>query len=340
MNSNIEVLKNLLLVPDLADKKWVSEQYDSQVMNDTIAINGDASVVRVRGTKKALAISVDCTPRYVEADSYEGAIQAVCETYRNISAVGAKPLAITNCLNFGNPQKPEIMGQIVRSIQGITEACKFLDYPVVSGNVSLYNETDGKAIQPTPAIGGVGLLSDYQKRCDTKFKNIDDRIFVISGSFGNISCSIYQRDILKINQQKNPPKVNLELEKKHSEIIRELIQKGLLASCHDISDGGLLVACFEKSTINFGCNINVDEIKKDYPDCLEPEILFGEDQSRYVVSVNNYNLKDFVKILEKNQIKFYHIGEVVKENLVINEQSIAISELQKISQSVFEKNFS
>ena len=340
MNSNIEVLKNLLLVPDLADKKWVSEQYDSQVMNDTIAINGDASIVRVRGTKKALAMSVDCTPRYVEADSFEGAIQAVCETYRNISAVGAKPLAITNCLNFGNPQKPEIMGQIVRSIQGITEACKYLDYPVVSGNVSLYNETDGKAIQPTPAIGGVGLLSDYQKRCDIKFKNVDDKIFVIANTFGDISCSIYQRDILKIQNQKNLPKVSLEHEKKHSEIIRELIQKEILSSCHDISDGGLLVACYEMSTLSLGCNINIEDIKKDYPNCLDANILFGEDQSRYVVSVKNSNLKDFVKILEKNQIKFYQIGEVIRENLTINNETISISELQKISQSVFEKKFS
>jgi len=232
------------------------------------------------------------------------------------------------------------MGQIVRSIQGITEACKFLDYPVVSGNVSLYNETDGKAIQPTPAIGGVGLLSDYQKRCDIKFKNIDDKIFVIAGSFGNISCSIYQRDILKISNQKNPPKVNLELEKKHSEIVRELIQKGLLSSCHDISDGGLLVACYEMSTLNYGCNLTIDHIKKDYPNCNDCEILFGEDQSRYIVAVNNANLRDFLKILEKNQIKFYQIGEVISENLIIANEQISISELQKISQSVFEKNFS
>ena len=138
-NTILQNLKILIQTPDLASKRWIYEQYDSQVMNDTIYRRGDAAIVRVNGTKKALAITTDCTPRYVEADPFEGAKQAVVETYRNISAVGAKPLAITNCLNFGNPQKPEIMGQIVRAIQGITEACKFLDYPVVSGNVSLYN---------------------------------------------------------------------------------------------------------------------------------------------------------------------------------------------------------
>ena len=194
----LENLRSLLQSPNLASKKWIYEQYDSQVMNDTIYTRGDAAIVRVHGTHKALAMTADCTPRYVEADPFEGAKQAVAETYRNISAVGGKPLAITNCLNFGNPQKPEIMGQIVRAINGITEACKALDYPVVSGNVSLYNETDGKAIKPTPAIGGVGLLVDANKRCDTKFKKINDQIFVIGETFGHLSCSIYEREILKI----------------------------------------------------------------------------------------------------------------------------------------------
>jgi phosphoribosylformylglycinamidine synthase len=308
-------------------------------MNDTILTGGDASIVRVHGTKKALAMSVDCTPRYVEADSYEGSIQAVCETYRNISAVGAKPLAITNCLNFGNPQKPEIMGQIVRSIQGISKASKELDYPVVSGNVSLYNETDGKAIKPTPAIGGVGLLVDANKRCDTKFKKINDQIFVIGKTLGHLSCSIYEREILKVENQKNPPKVNLIEEKKNSEFVRLIISQDLINSCHDVSDGGLLVTLFEKSTKELGCKIDISSLKNEEVND-DNAILFGEDQSRYVISISNENLKDFLRIAEQNKIEIFKIGEVVKENINLNSQQLSVADLQKISQITFEKNFS
>ena len=336
---SLEILQNLLQVPDLSDKKWIYEQYDSQVMNDTLLTGGDASIVRVHGTNKALAMSVDCTPRYVEADSYEGSIQAVCETYRNISAVGAKPLAITNCLNFGNPQKPEIMGQIVRSIQGITKACKELDYPVVSGNVSLYNETDGKAIKPTPAIGGVGLLVDSNKRCDTKFKKINDQIFIIGKTFGHISCSIYEREILKIENQKNPPKVDLTEEKKNSELVRELIGRDLINACHDISDGGLLVALFEMSSKELGCNIDISSLKNNEVSD-ENSILFGEDQSRYIITVSSDNLKNFLKISEKNNASIFKIGEVIQENINLNSEKINVADLQKISQLTFEKNFS
>jgi phosphoribosylformylglycinamidine synthase len=336
---SLEILQNLLQVPDLSDKKWIYEQYDSQVMNDTILTGGDASIVRVHGTKKALAMSVDCTPRYVEADSYEGSIQAVCETYRNISAVGAKPLAITNCLNFGNPQKPEIMGQIVRSIQGISKASKELDYPVVSGNVSLYNETDGKAIKPTPAIGGVGLLVDANKRCDTKFKKINDQIFVIGKTLGHLSCSIYEREILKVENQKNPPKVNLIEEKKNSEFVRLIISQDLINSCHDVSDGGLLVTLFEKSTKELGCKIDISSLKNEEVND-DNAILFGEDQSRYVISISNENLKDFLRIAEQNKIEIFKIGEVVKENINLNSQQLSVADLQKISQITFEKNFS
>lgn len=333
-----KILEKLLAVPDLADKSWVYEQYDSQVMNDTIATQGDASIVRVHGTKKALAMSVDCTPRYVEADSYEGAIQAVSETYRNISAVGAKPLAITNCLNFGNPQKPEIMGQIVRSIQGITKACKELDYPVVSGNVSLYNETDGKAIQPTPAIGGVGLLLDFEKRCNSKFKKITDQIFVIGKTFGHISCSLFEREILGIDSKKNPPKVDLSEEKKNSEFIREVIANNIINSCHDISDGGIMIALFEMSSIELGCKIDISSFVNNSLD--ENHFLYGEDQSRYIVSIDSSQLKDFTRFAEKFKVDFFKIGEVIAKNLEYNQQSNAIADLQKISKAVFVQKFS
>ncbi len=328
---HLEHLKILLQVPDLASKKWIYQQYDSQVMNDTIQTGGDAAIVRVHGTKKALAITTDCTPRYVEADAFEGAKQAVAETYRNISAVGGKPLAITNCLNFGNPQKPEIMGQIVRAIQGITEACKALDYPVVSGNVSLYNETDGKAIQPTPAIGGVGLLKDFHKRCSTKFKMLGDEIFVIGATVGHLSCSLFEREILKTEGEKKPPKVDLVEEKKNSEFVRELIEGATINTCHDISDGGLLVALFEMSSRELGCEIDFSK--------MNSSTLFGEDQARYLVAVDSSMVKELKKLAEKKSVVLYKIAAVVKEEIKIGEEKITVRELQNLNEAVFENKF-
>lgn len=338
-NQVLENLKILIQVPDLASKKWIYEQYDSQVMNDTIQTGGDASIVRVHGTNKALAISTDCTPRYVEADPFEGAKQAVAETYRNISAVGGKPLAITNCLNFGNPQKPEIMGQIVRAINGITEACKALDYPVISGNVSLYNETDGKAIQPTPAIGGVGLLKNFNKRCDISFKNEGDVIFVIGKTFGHINSSLFEREILKQENSKNPPKVDLTEERKNGEFVRELIENGDIKSCHDISDGGLLVALFEMSNKNLGCKIDISDLKA-FAKIDENHLLFGEDQSRYLVAIDSSLVKQFKDKAEKNNITIFEIATVIKEKIKISDEEIHVKELQFLNQSVLPKKFS
>lgn len=329
---HLQHLKILLQVPDLASKKWIYEQYDSQVMNDTIQTGGDAAIVRVRGTKKALAMTVDCTPRYVEADPFEGAKQAVAETYRNISAVGGKPLAITNCLNFGNPQKPEIMGQIVRAIQGITEACKALDYPVVSGNVSLYNETDGRAIQPTPAIGGVGLIKDLNKRCSAKFKMIGDEVFVIGKSQGHLSCSLFEREVLKSENKSNPPKVDLLEEKKNSEFVRELIEGAVINACHDISDGGLLVALFEMCNRNLGCEIESAD--------LNSADLFGEDQSRYLIAVDPAMSKELKKLAEKKSVFLRKIAVVAEKEIKIGEEKISLKELQSLNEAVFEKKFS
>ncbi len=331
----LENLKTLLQVPDLASKKWIYEQYDSQVMNDTLYTRGDAAIVRVHGTQKALAISTDCTPRYVEADAFEGAKQAVAETYRNISAVGGRPLAITNCLNFGNPQKPEIMGQIVRAIQGITEASKVLDYPVVSGNVSLYNETDGKAIQPTPAIGGVGLLKDFQKRCDAKFKMVGDEVFVIGKNLGHVNCSLFEREILKIDGKKNPPKVDLLEEKKHSEFVRELIESANINACHDVSDGGLLVALFEMSSDKIGCDVDAAAIVGD-----ANEILFGEDQSRYLVALDSAMVSEFKKKAEKKGVSVLKIAVTSKDKIRIATAEVEIRELRQLNEAVFERKFS
>jgi phosphoribosylformylglycinamidine synthase len=337
-NQILENLKTLLQVPDLASKKWIYEQYDSQVMNDTIQTGGDAAIVRVHGTNKALAITTDCTPRYVAADAFEGAKQAVAETYRNISAVGGKPLAITNCLNFGNPQKPEIMGQIVRAIQGITEASKFLDYPVVSGNVSLYNETDGSSIQPTPAIGGVGLLKDLNKRCDIKFKIAGDEIFVIGKTSGHLSCSLFEREILKIESTKNPPKVDLFEEKKNSELVRDLIEHEIISSCHDVSDGGLLVALFEMCSHKLGCNLDISELTTFCED--KNQIFFAEDQARYVVSIESSMVKEFRKKAEKHNAAIFKIGNVIEDKICFDSVEIEVSDLVRLNNSVFEKRFS
>ncbi|MFT6333089.1 MAG: phosphoribosylformylglycinamidine synthase [Lentimonas sp.] len=330
-NQNIfESLKTLVSCPDLGSKRWVYEQYDSQVMGDTIAIGGDAAVVRVHGTNKALAITSDCTPRYVEADAFEGAKQAVAETYRNICAVGGKPMAITNCLNFGNPQKPKIMGQIVRSIKGINEACKALSYPVVSGNVSLYNETDGKAILPTPAIGGVGLLKDLTKRCDTKFKNEGDIVFVIGRTIGHLDCSLFEREVLKIRNHTNPPKVDLELEKENGEFIREIIGDNLINSCHDISDGGLLVALFEMCNEKLGVKID-----NDFLNHIEDKnaLLFGEDQGRYIVSLSPKNADLLVNIVKDIGIEMFKIGHLIRDKIEILNQNILIKDLQLMNES-------
>ncbi|MDX2083684.1 MAG: AIR synthase related protein [Rickettsiales bacterium] len=332
-------LITLLQSPNLASKKWIFEQYDSQVMNDTIYTGGDAGIVRIHGTNKALAITTDCTPRYVEADAFEGAKQAVAETYRNICAVGAKPLAITNCLNFGNPQKPEIMGQIVRSIKGINAACVALDYPVVSGNVSLYNETDGKAIQPTPAIGGVGLLKNLDKRCDLKFKRLNDEIFIIGKTFGHINCSIFEQEILKVTDLRNPPIVNLEDEKKHGEFIRDLIEANQINACHDISDGGLLVTLFEMCFGELGCEIDIAELRA-FNNCEENNLFFGEDQSRYVVALDPSLINDFKKKAEKKNIAVFKIGKVIKDQIKIGEETASIKKLQTINQQFLAQKFS
>ena len=345
-NHILQNLKTLIQTPDLASKKWIYEQYDSQVMNDTIYCKGDAAIVRVHGTNKALAITTDCTPRYVEADPFEGAKQAVAETYRNISAVGGKPLAITNCLNFGNPQKPEIMGQIVRAIKGINEACVALDYPVVSGNVSLYNETDGKAIQPTPAIGGVGLLKNLQQRCSLNFKSLGDEIFVIGKTAGHVGSSLYEREILKIENRNAPPKVDLSEERKNGEFVRSLIASGVINTCHDISDGGLLVALFEMCYKNLGCSVDITELQAN-AEASDEQLFFGEDQSRYLVAVDPSLVSNLRKSAKDAGVLLFKVGTVEKDKLRViaaglegEELEADIEELKRINEEFLAKKFS
>ncbi len=253
----LEALQTLMGSPNLASRRWIWEQYDHRVMNDTIlAPGGDAALVRVHGTQKALALSSDCTPRYVFADPREGGKQAVAETYRNISAVGAMPLAITNCLNFGNPEKPEIMGQLVLSLEGMGEACRALDYPIISGNVSLYNETSGQAILPTPTIGGVGLLTDASLHTTAAFKQAGDAVYLIGETQGHLGASLYLQ-VIAGREEGPPPPVDLATEKRHAAFVREQIAAGRFTACHDVSDGGLLVALAEMALGGgLGCAVN------------------------------------------------------------------------------------
>ena len=284
-------LLKLMASPALASRRWIAEQYDSQVGADTLQTGGDAGVVRVHGTKKALAISTDCTPRYVYADPYEGGKQAIAEAYRNLCAVGARPLAVTNCLNFANPQRPEIMSQFVHALEGMGDACRALDFPIVSGNVSLYNESKatggGSAILPTPAIGGVGLIDDYDRMMTHGFKQEGDLIFVFGAEpwatpnpqRSHLGRSLWLAE-LHGQEAGRAPHVDLTLEYHTGEFIRELIEAGLVNAVHDVSDGGIAVALAEMGLAgDLGCEV---EAHPDYPAAAW---WFGEDQGRYIVTV-------------------------------------------------------
>jgi phosphoribosylformylglycinamidine synthase len=281
-------LLKLMGSPNLASRRWVWEQYDQSVGADTVQRpGGDAAVVRVHGSTKALAITTDCTPRYCYADPVEGGKQSVAEAYRNLCAVGAKPLAVTNCLNFGNPQRPEIMGQFVGCVEGMAEACRALDFPVVSGNVSLYNETkneDGSslAILPTPAIGGVGLLDDWQKSATIAFKAEGEQIIIIGHSDSHVGQSLWLEVCHGRREGRTPP-IDLAAEKRAGECIRKLIADGLVTAVHDCSDGGAAVALAEMALAgNIGLHMTVVE---QIPN--PAAILFGEDQGRYVVTTRD-----------------------------------------------------
>ena len=280
-------LLKLMASPDIASRRWIWEQYDQKVGGDTVQPpGGDAALVRVHGTQKALAITTDCTPRYCFADPYEGGKQAVAEAYRNVCAVGARPLAVTNCLNFGNPQRPEIMGQIVGCLEGMSEACIALDTPIVSGNVSLYNESKatggGSAILPTPAIGAVGLLADWSKSATIAFKATGEDIFILGHTVGHLGQSIWLRE-LHGREEGPPPPVDLAAERRAGELIQSLIGEGLVTAVHDCSDGGAAVALAEMALAgDIGV---VVPVVSQIPN--PAAILFGEDQGRYIVTTRD-----------------------------------------------------
>src|SRR5579871_1818810 len=276
-----QALAKLIATPELCSKRWVWEQYDHVILGNTVQRpGGDAAVVRVQDGPKGLALTVDVTPRYCEADPFEGGKQAVAEAWRNITAVGGRPLAITDNLNFGNPERPEIMGQFVGCLKGISDACRALDFPVVSGNVSLYNETNGRAILPTPSIGGVGLLEDFTKSASLAFKAEGEALLLIGDTHGWLGQSVYLRDVCG-REEGAPPPVDLAAEKRNGNVVRGMIHAGTATAVHDLSDGGLLVALAEMAISG---NIGAQLLAA--PSAIVPHAWwFGEDQARYIVTV-------------------------------------------------------
>jgi phosphoribosylformylglycinamidine synthase II len=274
-----EALMRLIATPDLCSKRWIYEQYDHLILGNTVqAPGGDAAVIRVSDGPKGLAFSTDVTQRYCEADPFEGGKQAVAEAWRNLTAVGAMPRAITDNLNFGNPEKPEIMGQLIGCIEGIGEACRALDFPVVSGNVSLYNESSGRAISPTPAIGGVGLIEDVSRTARLPFKREGETILLIGETRGWLGQSLYLREICG-RDDGAPPPVDLVVEKRNGDFVRGLIKSQTVTTVHDISDGGLAVALAEMAMAGkIGASIDIP------PSLPATGFLFGEDQARYILT--------------------------------------------------------
>ena len=326
----LDVLKKILSNPNMCSKEWIWQQYDHTVMGDTIQKpGGDAGVVRVHGTNKAIAAAVDSSADYCFSHPLTGGKQVVCESWRNMISVGAKPIAITNCLNFGNPEKEKNMGEFVECVQGIGEASKYLDYPIVSGNVSFYNETKNKGIKPTPSIGGVGLINDYKNMISMGFKEIDNLVLIIGKTEGHIDQSIFAKEIL--NQKKGPPpEVNLFNEKNNGETILKLINDGFIKSAHDISVGGLLIAI---SKMCISGNKGID-IKKPQNLVNYFEYFFGEDQGRYLIEIKKNDLDKVKSFLDENSVYFNEIGTIQEKNIVLkNELNVTVDELIKTNKT-------
>ncbi len=325
-----ETLHRLMSSPNLASKRWVWEQYDHMVMRDTVQRpGGDAAVVRIHGTQKGLAATIDVTPRYVQADPFEGGKQAVAEAWRNLSAVGAEPLAITNCLNFGNPERPEIMGQFVEALRGMGEACEALKFPVVSGNVSLYNETQGEAIPPTPAIGGIGLLPDVSKMADLALRNEGDFLLLLGHERGHLGCSLYM-DVILGRREGAPPPVSLQEERQAGRLVRGFIRKGRVSAVHDVSDGGLLVAVAEMALAG-GMGVVFDNLGNE----THPQaVMFSEDQGRYLLAASEKNAAVIVASAQFASVPVRIIGKVGGDALVLpGEPPIALDALRKTHES-------
>jgi phosphoribosylformylglycinamidine synthase len=325
--SVIDALKVLVACPDVASKRWIWEQYDSQVMGDTIARSGeaDAALVRVHGTKKALAITTDVSPRYCQNDPVRGGMQAVVEAWRNISAAGGLPLAITDNMNFGNPEKPRIMGQFVGACQGMSEACIALDFPVVSGNVSLYNETEGTGILPTPAIGGVGILADASRHARIALDRDGLVLIAIGGKGGHVGASLYLRE-LHGREDGAPPAIDLKAERRNGELVRKAIEDGLVTVCHDVADGGLLVTVAEMCMAGKrGASLTLSD--------LSAGALFGEDQSRYVIAVTAETAETILRRCGEAGVPATRIGTTGGAELTLaGAGAISVNELATLNE--------
>ena len=321
-----DCLKKILKSPNISDKQWIWDQYDQTVMGDTIQKpGGDAGVVRVHGTNKAVAASVDSSASYCFAHPLTGGKQIVCESWRNLISVGAEPIAITNCLNFGNPEKEKNMGEFVECVQGITEASKYLDFPVVSGNVSFYNETKDKSIKPTPTIGGVGLIKDYKKMISMDFKKEGNLVLILGKTEGLLDQSIFSKEILS-EKKGPPPNINLFNEKNIGKTVLKLIDQNLIESCHDVSLGGILIA-ISKMCIKGKKGIKI----KPFKDLVNIfGYFFGEDQGRYVVEINKTNLEKARKLLEENSVHYDEIGIIDKSKIIFdNKINLSVDEIEK-----------
>jgi len=304
-----DALIKVLSSPNHSNKSWVTNQYDQMVMGDTVQRSGsDAAIVRIHNKDKAIAVTVDSSANYCKSQPKIGGKQIVCENWRNLISVGAKPLAITNCLNFGNPENEEIMGEFAECLEGIKEACEFLNYPVVSGNVSFYNGTNKKNIYPTPVIGGVGIINKLSSPISHKLKNDKSLLLLIGKTFGHIEQSCFLKENFSIIDG-SPPEINFFNEKSNGEAVLNLIKLGLANSVHDVSNGGLIVALCEMAmSSNYG--IKIEKPKK----IRNPiEYFFGEDQGRYIVEINKDNLKKVEKVLQKNDIYYELIGITQKK---------------------------
>ena len=320
-----DVLKKILSNPNICNKEWIWRQYDHTVMGDTIQKpGGDSGVVRVHGTNKAVAASVDSSAVYCWAHPLTGGKQVVAESWRNLISVGATPIAITNCLNFGSPENENNMGEFVECVQGIGEASKYLNFPVVSGNVSFYNQTKDVGIKPTPSIGGVGLIKDYKKMITMNFKEINNLVLVIGKTEGHIDQSVFARIIL---DEKNgpPPEVNLFNEKNNGESLLNLIEKNLIKSMHDVSLGGIIIA-ISKMCIKGNKGIKLKKAKN-----LQSEIeyFFAEDQGRYIIEIDPKSLKEVDEVLSKNSVHYEEIGTIIDKEMIVNEKTkVTIDELK------------
>jgi phosphoribosylformylglycinamidine synthase len=311
-----EALLRLIACPDLCSRRWIYDQYDSTVGGQTVKrpAAADAAIVRLEGARRALAMTTDCTPRYCVADPEAGGMQAVAEAWRNITATGATPLAVTDNMNFGNPEKPEIMGQFAAAIRGMAAACKALDFPVVSGNVSLYNETEGRAILPTPAIGAVGVIADAALAAGIAIAPGQDLI-LIGETRGELGRSLWLREICG-EEDGAPPAVDLDAERRNGDFVRAQILSGVVSACHDVSDGGILVAVAEMALAG---DTGVELTRH----ASSHAFWFGEDQSRYILAVRDGDA--LLAAAKAGGIHAEHIGRAVAGQDLTLSETVAIS---------------